>query len=128
MNSTCQQVASCSITNPGSSSRGVVAIGSANAEINHQYGYHDAIGATVSDASASCAFPWTSPYAGKFEVHEFHPTGCCMEGTISVTRRFTLAAGATATYYLNARTTYSESTPATSDYLQSATLQCILVQ
>jgi hypothetical protein len=51
-----------------------------------------------------------------------------MEGSISATRRFTLSAGATAAYYLTARTAVSESTPSMPDYIQSATLQCSLVQ
>ena len=120
----CHEITSCSVTNNTPINKSLLVIATANAQISHTEGTHDEIITTISDTTATCDTGQASVNSGKFEVHSLHPSGCCMEGTIAVSKKYVVYGGNSATYYLNARALMGASA---NDYILNATLQCILL-
>ena len=122
----CTPITSCAVTNYSAIPKKLLVIATANAQINHVAGTGDIVTTTISDTSAYCD-PYPGPLnSGSLGVLPDYPTGCCVEGTISLGRIFQVNAGNTATYYLNARA-YQGASDTNKDYIYGATIQCILL-
>ena len=98
-------------------------IGHANGRVGHVLGTHDELSVTLATASASCVpfGGFSSTVAGTLDVLDTAPSGCCQLGAIFTRARFPIAAGATATFYMNAKMDLGG---AADDRIDNASLSC----
>jgi hypothetical protein len=101
---TCANLTSCSVTNNSSVAVGVVVSGTVNAEVTHTTGTTDVMVATLSDVNGTtCGGDEPDPGTVIYEIPGAYPTVSLVDMTLSMTKRFSLAANTTETYFLNAR-------------------------
>lgn len=126
LDNACHTITSCALTNSGNAARSVVVIGTSVSRVDHITGGHDEIVSNISTTAATCAtgFPVT-PGSGKTDITSAHPSGCCIEGSMTAVGRFTLAAGATQTYYLNAFPFLNSN--GTTREIEGAAIECMIL-
>ncbi|HVR69435.1 MAG TPA: hypothetical protein VMT87_01210 [Vicinamibacteria bacterium] len=117
----CQNYTSCALTNPSTRSRTVLCSAVATTSIGHDVGTHDEIVFNIATANNACG-SYSTPGIGFVDVNAAVPTGCCWNSSAAAQATFTLVAGATQTYFLNA-----DQLLGTGDSLLSGSLRCTLV-
>jgi hypothetical protein len=100
---TCQNYTSCTVTNPSTRSRTVACQALVTPSISHTNPTANTVNLVVAAANNTCdAFPWSAG-TGVIDILGALPTGCCYNQSVASQLTFSLAAGTTQTYYLNAQ-------------------------
>lgn len=117
----CANLTSCTVTNNSSGTVGVLVTGTVNAEITHAAASLDVMVATLSNVNGTtCGTDEPDAGTGIFEIPASYPAASLIDGTITVTKRFTLASGTSQEYFLNARMAFGDG----GDQMDSANVVC----
>lgn len=127
LSGTCTNITSCTITNPASVARNVFVQAVANTRITHTGGTDDVIDVTIATDNATCSDPFAGDTASAWaHIDNVIGSSCCFENTISPSKTFPIAAGATVTFFLNGRMDFNSGGALKN--VDSANMHCTIVK